>query len=160
MNTREILSKSIAWISCRDRETALPAYEVSNVLNSLNDSFFSHFTGLEVAEGGEIRSYYRCGGQAVADCILKEDLLHVTAPEEVYFLTQVILNTLDTEPDRFHDMFDIPGLEMEEWARLAGLAQYLIAEGWIESKAGEERLLIKLTIEGELYLRNNNALSC
>jgi len=81
------------------------------------------------------------------------------APEEVYILTQVILNTLNIDPDRFHNMFEIPGLETEGWEQLAKVAHYLIKEGWIEPKAVEEKLLVKLTMEGKIYLRNNNAWS-
>ena len=158
MNTTEILSRSIAWISGRVEGKALPGCGIADVLNSLSDSFFSQFTGLEVAEGGEIRSYYRCGIPGVAP--FHDGFVNATAPEEVYFLTQVILNTLNTEPNRFHDMFDIPGLEAEEWHQLASVAQYLVSEGWIEPKAGAKKLLVKLTFEGEIYLRNNNPLTC
>ncbi|MGV3589450.1 MAG: hypothetical protein ACO1OF_20755 [Adhaeribacter sp.] len=128
------------------------------MLSSLQDSFFNQFTGLEVAEGGEIRSYYRCEPKKLPETnFTVASECQTDTSEELYFLTQVILNTLNTEPERFHDMFDIPGLETESWEQLANVTQYLIAEGWIEPKAVAEKLLVKLTIEGKLYLQYNNA---
>lgn len=136
----------------------MPGYDISDTLSSLQDSFFSQFTGLEVAEGGEIRSYYRCEPKKLGNTNFTVGLEHETAaPEELYFLTQVILNTLNTQPERFHDMFDIPGLETESWEQLVSVAQYLIAEGWIEPNIVAEKLLVKLTIEGKLYLQYNIA---
>ncbi|MDB5261025.1 MAG: hypothetical protein JWQ14_306 [Adhaeribacter sp.] len=159
MNTTENLHQSFAWLSGEAREKSLPCYDVSDVLNLMNISFFSQFGGLEVAADGEIRGFNRFVQNRPYDTATDAAEVKQAAPEEVYFLTQVILNTLNTVPERFHDMFDIPGLETEGWELLANVAQYLITQGWIEPKAVEEKLLVKLTIEGKIYLRNSNAWS-
>ena len=159
MNTAEILSKSLAWLSCREQEIPLPGQEFSDVLNLLNATASSQFAGLAIAENGEIRNFYKNGRQNSFVTFPNVTDEKPVAPEEVYFLTQVILNTLNTEPNRFHDMLDIPGLEAEAWDQLFGVAHYLITQGWIEPKATGEKLLVKLTIEGKIYLSNTNAWS-
>src|SRR5687767_12097411 len=55
-------------------------------------------------------------------------------PPELSTLTQVILNTLNSEPNRFHDMGKLPGLENRDWHQLGQIARYLLMQRWIEVK--------------------------
>jgi hypothetical protein len=76
--------------------------------------------------------------------------------QELYILTQVILNTLNTEPARFHNMSELPGLESRNWHQLNQVARYLLKQGWIESKTIECGLLIKLTLKGKILMTNDD----
>ena len=153
MHSALLLEKSTARYAAKK---VVSTCTISEVLNALDPSFLSQFTGLEVAEDGNMHaSFYSVPVTFSATPVDTEP----AASEEVYVLTQVILNTINTEPSQFHDMLDIPGLEDVRWEVLAQVAQYLISQGWLESKAVENKLLVKLTIEGKLYLRYNNAWS-
>ncbi|MDB5263480.1 MAG: hypothetical protein JWQ14_2763 [Adhaeribacter sp.] len=79
------------------------------------------------------------------------------APQELYILTQVILHTLNTEPERFHNMSEIPGLESWRWNQLGEIARYLLKQGWIEVKPKTDGFLIKLTISGKVFVCNHAA---
>ena len=83
--------------------------------------------------------------------------LRLVAPQELYILTQIILNTLNTESDQFHDMSELPGLENHDPNQLSQVAGYLLKQGWVEVKAIETILLIKLTMPGKMFVGNTYA---
>ena len=80
-------------------------------------------------------------------------------PQELYTLTQVILNTLNSEPNRFHDMGKLPGLENKDWHQLGQIARYLRKQRWIEVKVTRNGFLIKLTIQGKVLVCNHDGSS-
>jgi hypothetical protein len=80
-------------------------------------------------------------------------------PQEIYTLTQVILNTLNSEPNRFHDMGNLPGLENRDWHQLGQIARYLLKQRWIEVKVTRNGFLIKLTIQGKVLVCNHDGSS-
>jgi hypothetical protein len=154
MNTTEILNKSLAWFYYKEQGMNGSKMELNSLLQSYSQN---QLLGLEIAGGTDFRNTF---GYEVNDAgVAAVDIAGVqqVAPQEVYILTQVILNTLNTEPEKFHVMAEIPGLEAGAGNQLAKVASYLIKQGWIEAKTTEAGLLVKLTIQGKLYLRNNDA---
>jgi len=156
MNITEKLQNSLAWFPTGKQGEAGARYDISAVLDLVNLNFAQ---GLEISEDGKIRAYCRNNNVGYASATDDVAATKPVVTEEVYFLTQVILNTLNSDPERYHNMLDIPGLETEGWNELASVAQYLITQGWVEPKTLNEKLLVKLTIQGKVYLRTNNAWS-
>ena len=81
----------------------------------------------------------------------------MVTPDEVETLTQIILHTLNSNPDRFHDMAEIPGLESKECMQRMELARYLLKMGLVEATSKDAKLSIKLTIKGSMYLRSHDS---
>ena len=81
----------------------------------------------------------------------------MVTPDEVETLTQIILHTLNSNPERFHDMAEIPGLETKECMQRMELARYLLKMGLVEATSKDTNLFIKLTIKGSMYLRSHDS---
>ena len=79
------------------------------------------------------------------------------APQELNLITQVVLNTLNSAPNRFHDLSELPGLETHAPQQLDQFSNYLSQQGWIEEKVMVTGLLVKLTMKGQLFAEQHNA---
>jgi hypothetical protein len=154
MNTSEILNKTLAWLYIKEQETPGNMWDITGYLDSIGEQHQSDAIGLELAERGYLRTYYRYESQNSFNAAINTIGMQQVAPEEVFTLTQIVLNMLNCEPDKFHDISELPGLESKEWLQLVEFTRYLLKQGWIEAKVLNDKLLIKLTIEGRLYLRN------
>ncbi|MGV3588913.1 MAG: hypothetical protein ACO1OF_18055 [Adhaeribacter sp.] len=153
MNTTEILNKSLTWLYYKERKTTGTNRSISNLQQGNNAPLSGRITGYDIYEKNKRSNQ---AASSVNQATEATDLTQV-APQELYILTQVILNTLNTEPDRFHDMSEIPGLENREWNQLGQIALYLMKQGWIEAKGTATGFLIKLSMQGKIYLGNNEA---
>lgn len=156
MNTIEILNKTLSWLYYKEQETPGSMWDISTFLNTLGLKTESQLIGLELAERGYLRTYYRYETRNSFNASINMSGIQQVAPREVHMLTQVILNTLNSSPDIFHDLSEIPGLESKDWTQLSDFAKYLLKQGWVEAKARDERLFVKLTIKGRLYLRSHD----
>jgi hypothetical protein len=157
MNTTEILNKSLAWLYYKEKKSTGASRDVSNLLVATNTYNPSQSGGSELNEKDAYRYNFGYEVKYTVNHTAEPIGKTLVAPQELYILTQVILNTLNTEPDRFHDMSEIPGLEGREWNQLGQVARYLLKQGWIEAKAIEAGFLIRLTIQGKIYVGNNDA---
>lgn len=162
MDTTEIIEKSLAWLYFTEQELTGNSWDLADHLNLPDASLLNPFIVLEVNRNGSLQESFHFS--AKDSCITTVNIagLQPAAPQEVYVLTQIILNTINTESSTFHDMAEIPGLESGEDNHLAVVArylikQYLLRQGWIEAKVSDNGLLIKLSLEGKLYLKINNA---
>ncbi|WP_026463211.1 hypothetical protein [Adhaeribacter aquaticus] len=159
MNTSEILNQTLAWLYYKDQESPGSMWDISSFLNTLGLKTESQLIGLELAERGYLRTYFRYETRNSFNAAINMSGIQQVAPKEVHALTQVILNTLNSEPEKYHDLSEIPGLESKEWAQLAEFARYLLKQGWIEANSREEKLFVKLTIKGSIYLRNQDTIA-
>jgi hypothetical protein len=156
MNTTEILNKSLAWLHTKERKMTGTSREIVNLLLDTHTFSPSQMGGSELSEQ-EGHLYASGNGFIYNSHTTESDGNTQVAPQELYILTQVILNTLNTEPERFHDMAALPGLESRNRRQLGQIARYLLNQVWIELRATRTGVLIKLTIEGKIYLGNHNA---
>jgi len=157
MNTTEILNKSLAWFNYKEKETTANRWSLSKLKSAPSNVTQNQLLDLNLSEIGEVTNYFGYGTKPATDSLANTATISQVAPQEVHFLTQIILNTLNTDPDRFHDMSEIPGLENRGWDLLGEVARYLIKQGWIEAKATPTGFLIKLTIQGKVYVGINDA---
>ena len=157
MNTTEILNKSLAWLYYKERKTTGTSRDYSNMPQVTNTYKNSQAKGYDSYDKNNWRNNFGNEYKSAVTQQTESSSLAQVAPQELYILTQVILNTLNTEPDRFHDMSEIPGLESREWTQLGQIALYLLKQQWIEAKATNTGFLIKLSIQGKIYLGNNEA---
>lgn len=155
MNTTEILNKTLAWLYYKEQELPGNMWDISSFLKTMGLKTQSHSIGLALAEHGYLSSYYRYENRAFNATINMNGIKQV-APQQVHALTQVILNTLNSEPNKYHDLSEIPGLDNMVWTQLSEFAKYLLKQGWIEAKAKDDKLYIKLTLQGGLYLRSHD----
>lgn len=154
MNTTEILNKSLAWLYYKEcKSTGTSRQTASQLGRSIVFSPKQKGSSEWYRKEGTRSNFGYETKQAPAEAI---DLAPV-APQELYILVQVILNTLNTEPNRFHNMSEVPGLEERSWNQLGQVARYLIKQGWIEAQPIDGGFLIKLTIQGKVYVDNLNA---
>ena len=153
-NTIEILNKTLAWLYNKEQETPGSMWDISSFLNTLGLKTESQLIGLQLAERGYLRTYYRYETRNSFNAAINMSGIQQIAPHDVHMLTQIILNTLNSAPEKYHDLSDIPGLESKEWSQLSEFAKYLLKNGWIEAKALNEKLYVKLTLNGKLYLRS------
>jgi hypothetical protein len=157
MNTTEILNKSLAWLHTKERSTTDTSQELSKLLLVTN-TYRSCQMG--VSELSEEQAHLYSFGYNVKYTLNRNTEaggIAQIAPQELYILAQVILHTLNTEPERFHDMSELPGLESRNWYQLGQIARYLLKQGWIEVKAIRIGFLIKLTIDGKIHVGNHDA---
>ncbi|GEO04849.1 hypothetical protein AAE02nite_25130 [Adhaeribacter aerolatus] len=154
MNTSEILNKTLAWLYIKEQEVPGTMWDITGYLDSIGEQHQSEAIGLELAERGYLRTYYRYESQNIFNAAINTIGIQQVAPEEVFTLTQIVLNTLNCEPQRFHDISDLPGLEAKAWLQLVEFTRYLLKQNWIEAKVLNDKLLVKLTIEGRLYLKS------
>lgn len=161
MNTTDILNKSLAWLSYTETASIGSARNAARKLQPAESFCANQFLDLKLAECGVTRNNF---GYEIAPAT---DLLPIPVgtpvgfqqvePMEVYILTQLILNTLNTDSNAFHNMAEIPGLEDREWDQLGEVASYLLSQGWIEAKASAKDFFLRLTIQGKVYLRTTSA---
>ena len=154
MNTSEILNKTLAWLYIKEQEVPGNMWDITGYLDSIGEQHQSEAIGLELAERGYLRTYYRYESQNVFNAAINTTGIEQVAPEEVFTLTQIVLNTLNCEPQRYHDISDLPGLEYNAGMQLLEFTRYLLKQNWIEAKVLNDKLLVKLTIEGRLYLKS------
>lgn len=152
-NTIDILNTTLAWLYNKEQEVPESMWDITSFLNTLGLKTESQLMGLELAERGYLRTYTRYENRNSFNAAINMSGIQQITPHDVHMLTQVILNTLNSAPDKFHDLSDIPGLEDKAWSQLSEFAKYLIMNGWIEAKALNEKLFVKLTLNGNLYLR-------
>ncbi|WP_146901250.1 hypothetical protein [Adhaeribacter aerolatus] len=158
MNTTEILNKSLAWLYYnKERKTTGINQNTPNLSAVTNSYRTSQVTGYDSYEKSTRRNNIGNGFKSAVYQPAEANHFASVEPHELYILTQVILNTLNTEPDRFHDMSEIPGLESRQWSQLGQIALYLLKQEWIEAKATSTGFLIKLSMQGKIYLGNNEA---
>ena len=157
MNTTEILNKSLAWLYYKERKSTGTSREISNLLKATNSYSKCQMGGAELNEKDAHLYYFGYEVKYAGNQGTEPGGMAQVAPQELYILTQVILNTLNTEPERFHDMSEIPVLEGRECIQLGQVARYLLKQGWIEAKGIETGFLIKLTMQGKIYVGNNGA---
>jgi hypothetical protein len=122
----------------------------------------TQFMNLEINEAGKLFHSLPYENKNFTSAAFNLASVQTIVPQEVYILTIIILNTINTKPSTFHNIAAIPGLEYlseEKFGRVAHylIKQYLLGRGWIEAQPSAEGLLIKLTLEGKLYLKSNNA---
>ncbi|MDB5263210.1 MAG: hypothetical protein JWQ14_2493 [Adhaeribacter sp.] len=154
MNTSEILNKTLAWLYINEQEKPGHLWDISGYLDSMGEQHQSDVIGLELAERGYLRTYYRYEVQNTFNAAINTWGIQQVAPEEVFTLTQIVLNMLNCEPEKFHNISELPGLENKKWVQLVEFTRFLLKQSWIEAKVLNDKLLVKLTIEGRLYLKN------
>lgn len=154
MNTSDILNKTLAWLYIKEQETPGTMWDITGYLDSIGEQHQSDAIGLEMAERGYLRTYYRYETKNTFSAAINVTGMQQVAPEEVFSMTQIVLNVLNCEPEKHHDISDLPGLETKTWSQLIEFSRYLLKQGFIEAKVLSDKLLVKLTIEGRLYLRN------
>ena len=158
MNNTDILDKTLAWLNYTDQEESLSGRILSYFLRPEGGRTqlqlaFPDYTG---------NRYFHFFGQQQESYTLRiaaedaSDNAKVT-PQEVEDLTQIILHTLNSDPDRFHDMAEIPGLEAKEYLQRLEITRYLSKQGLIEATAIDSKLSVKLTIRGTMYLRTHES---
>lgn len=157
MNTTEILNKSLTWLYYKERKTTGTSRSISNLQQVNNSPKSGRITGYDFYEKNSRGNHVNIEFKSSVNQAAEAPGFTQVAPQELYILTQVILNTLNTEPDRFHDMSEIPGLENRSWNQLGQIALYLMKQGWIEAKGTATGFLIKLSMQGKIYLGNNEA---
>lgn len=157
MNTTEILNKSLAWLSYTETTSK---GSIRNAVNNLQptESFCAdQFLDLKLAECGVMRNNFGYEIAPATDLRIPSVGFQQAEPMEVYVLTQLILNTLNTDSAAFHNMSEIPGLEGRAWDQLGEVASYLLRQGWVEAKANAKDFFLRLTIQGKVYLRSTSA---
>jgi len=156
MNTTEILNKSLAWFNYKETATTSNR-NVVNQPQAINSFSSNQFLDLKLAECGVFRNDFGYEIAPITDAGAIANDFQQAAPVEVYILTQLILNTLNTDSNAFHNMSEIPGLETREWDQLGEVASYLLKQGWVEAKANAKDFFLRLTIQGKIYLRSTSA---
>ena len=157
MNTTDILDKTLAWLNYTEQE------------ESISSRILSYFLGPEVGRmqlqlafpDWNGNRYFHFFGQPQEWYTLRmagdsSDNSKVT-PREVEDLTQIILHTLNSDPERFHDMAEIPGLESKEYLHRLEITRFLLKQGLIEATSIGTKLSVKLTIRGTMYLRTHES---
>jgi len=148
MNSTDILDKTLAWLYSKEQD----AFFSSRIL-----SYFLQPALPEWSYGGYLYNYNQEGEGSTLPITRSYSDQQAVTPREVEDLTQIILHTLNSDPDRFHDMAEIPGLEAQECIQRMELARYLLKQGLIEAASKETQLSIKLTIKGSMYLRSHDS---
>jgi len=157
MNTTDILDKTLAWLNYTEQEESISSRILSYFLQPEGGRTqlqlaFPDWTG---------NKYYHLFDQEQESYTLRitgdtSDTAKVT-PQEVEDLTQIILHTLNSDPERYHDMAEIPGLEAKEYLQRLEITRYLSRQGLIEANAIDTKLSVKLTIRGTMYLRTHES---
>lgn len=159
MNTTEILNKSLAWLYYKERKTTGLSRDFSHLSQVTTTCKNNQVTGYDLCDKNNWVNNFGSEFKWTSNYQPEAPTFAQVAPQELFILTQVILNTLNTEPERFHDMTEIPDMECHTWTQLGEVALYLLKQGWIEAKATTTGFLIKLSIPGKIYLGNNEALA-
>ena len=155
MNTTEILNKSLAWLYLGERNTRGLNRGFSDQLQVNLTCSSGWLIGFESNGSHEWRYYFGDEGKDAAHPASDVINLSPVAPQELYILTQIILHALNTEPGRFHVLSELPGLENRDGHQLELLACYLVKQGWIEARTWENGFLVKLSIQGKIFVGNH-----
>jgi hypothetical protein len=153
MKSIETLDKTLAWAYFKDQEKPGSTWDIAGFLHTLGLKSQAKLLGSELADQGYQRIDWHTSKRNY------HTSLNITGkknpfPGEVNALTQVILHTLNSDPKKFHDMSEIPGLESKPWTHLSQITHYLLRQGWIEASAKDDKLYVKLTFKGSIYLRS------
>lgn len=155
MKSTDILNKTLGWLYSGEQNTAEGTWDIFGFLNLLSIKNKGDLIGLELAERGYLHSYEHFENRSFHNPANVPGS-YQAVPQHVHAFTQVILHTLNCDSLKFHDMSEIPGLENKSWDQLSEFAHYLLKQGWIEVKNKDNKLYIKLTIQGNLYLRSHD----
>lgn len=153
MKSIETLDKTLAWAYFKDQEKPGSTWDIAGFLHTLGVNSQAQLLGSELADQGYQRIDWHANKRnyrASLGIAGKKKPF----PGEVDALTQVILHTLNSDPKKFHDMSEIPGLESKAWTHLSQITHYLLRQGWVEASAKDDKLYVKLTIKGSIYLRS------
>jgi len=157
MNSSDILDKTLAWLHSTKQDAAISTRIFSYFLQPIGGKTMLQLA-FPVRNNGRYRYNFDQENDGNAYPINRSySDLPMATPQEVEDLTQIILHTLNSDPDRFHDMAEIPGLETKEWMQRMELARFLLKQGLIEANTRESMLSIKLTIKGTMYLRSHES---
>lgn len=153
MKPSETLDKTLAWSYFKDQEKPGSTWDIAGFLHTLGLQSQAQLLGSELADQG----YQQIDWYATKKSYHAS--LRITGKktgrtEEVNALAQVILHTLNSNPKRFHDMSQIPGLESKAWTHLSEITHYLLKQGWVEASAKDDKFYVKLTFKGALYLKS------
>lgn len=153
MKSIETLDKTLAWAYFKDQEKPGSTWDIAGFLHTLGLKSQAQLLGSELADQG----YQQIDWNATKKPYSAAGFMtgkKAGFPQEVNTLTQVILHTLNSDPKRFHDMSEIPGLEAKAWTHLSEITHYLLKQGWVEASAKDDKLYVKLTFKGSIYLRS------
>ena len=153
MKSIETLDKTLAWSYFKDQEKPGSTWDIAGFLHTLGLKSQAQLLGSELADQGYQQIDWYAGKKNFHGSLNIAGKKSKT-PEEVNALTQVILHTLNSDPNKFHDMSQIPGLESKAWTHLSEITHYLLKQGWIEASAKDDKLYVKLTFKGSIYLRS------
>jgi len=157
MNASDILDRTLAWLYSNEQDATISTRFLSYFLQPIGGKTMLHLASQTRNDSGYRFNFdQENDGNSYAINRSYPDLPMAT-PREVEDLTQIILHTLNSDPDRFHDMAEIPGLEAKEWTHRMELARFLLKQGLIEANTRESILSIKLTIRGTMYLRSHES---
>jgi hypothetical protein len=153
MKSTETLDKTLAWSYFKDQEKPGSTWDIAGFLHTLGRQSQAQLLGSELADQGYQRiDWYRNKKNYAATLGIGGKKNRTSA--KVNALTQVILHTLNSDPKKFHDMSEIPGLESKAWTNLSEITHYLLKQGWVEASAKDDKLFVKLTFKGSIYLRS------
>jgi hypothetical protein len=153
MKSIETLDKTLAWSYFKDQEKPGSTWDIAGFLHTLGLKSQAQLLGSELADQGYQRIDWHANKKnyhASLSIAGKKNPF----PGEVNALTQVILHTLNSDPKKFHDMSEIPGLESKAWTHLSQITHYLLRQGWVEASAKDDKIYVKLTFKGSIYLRS------
>jgi len=157
MNSTDILDKTLAWLYAKEQDASISCRILSYFLQPIGGKTMLHTANSEGNNSISLYAYSQDKENNTFPISRNHFDQQAVTPREVETLTQIILHTLDSDPDRFHDMAEIPGLETNEWMQRMELARYLLKQGLIEANSKETKLFIKLTIKGIMYLRTHDS---
>jgi hypothetical protein len=153
MKSIETLDKTLAWAYFKDQEKPGSTWDIAGFLHTLGLKSQAQLLGSELTDQGYQRIDWH-GNKKHDRASLSIAGKKNRFPGEMNALTQVILHTLNSDPKKFHDMSEIPGLENKAWTHLSQITHYLLKQGWVEAKAKDDKLYVKLTFKGSIYLRS------
>lgn len=157
MNPTDLLDKTMAWLNYAEPEESLS--------NRILSYFFRPMgarTQLQLAfPDWTANNYFHLFGEQHESFTYNpnSDTTNSPAvtPQEVVDLTQIILHTLNSDAERFHDMAEIPGLEAKAYLYRLEITRYLLKQGLIEATSIGPKISVKLTIKGTMYLRTHES---
>lgn len=153
MKSIETLDKTLAWSYIKDQEKPGSTWNIAGFLHTLGLKSQAKLLGSELADQG-YHHIDRYASEKTYSTSLNNSGKKSRSPEEVNTLTQVILHTLNSDPKKFHDMSEIPGLESKAWTQLSEITHYLLKQGWVEASAKDNKIFVRLTFKGSIYLRS------
>jgi len=157
MNSTDILEKTLVWLYSQEQNAIISSRILSYFLQPIGGKTMRQAVGSEWPQSNYRYDYSQEKENHSLHVNRSNSDNQAVPPREVEALTQIILHTLNSEPERFHDMAEIPGMETKENIQRMELARYLLKMGLIEATSKETQLSIKLTIKGIMYLRTHDS---